>query len=610
MLFISFSTFLLALRTSYAKEPDFLTLETINVETNNVLTKNTQVNSDYIRRGLVWDERDLIRNQTGITVTEGGRAGTNGYTMRGVDSDRVQISIDNVSAIESYMPRFYYIKGFYNGNRNSTEIENLAAIDFTKGANSLSGGSGALGGSVVMRTKNPQDLVLPGNSVGLYSKSGYASKNNEFRQVLGLGVVHQGLEALVQFTRRKAKETKNYYSGKIDDIAHCGIIPYPSNEVAYLDLRIAYPNVCGRGRLLPDNMDYNTTSWLAKLGYRFNSTHFISSFYEDLHQDRNIEEKSFYLANRQKVSDTTPYRRYGLIYEYPPENTWLHRLGLQFTHQEVYQKSNSFQYRTGIKTTYNPTPDWNLITDTRVYEFQQNRYQFDTELKTTDFQVLSTTYSLTFGSGFHIGKLTNRNVEHKYNAYSKQTTTKKFTIQQPVKTQLIYGYIKDNIMINDKFGMNTGIRIDQYRYKPQLSHLKYENTKEDERIAVAPKKKFSSFNYSFDLNYFINDDTTLSYNISSGLKAPKVEEMYFDMRGRSNINYMQNPDLKPEKVQTHELTFNTEKERYVLSISLFYTQYRDFIAPGYQPIIGTRARKNWSTGDIYKEYVLGGVNYN
>ncbi|OZN25508.1 hypothetical protein CFY87_02580 [Actinobacillus seminis] len=137
MLFISFSTFLLALRTSYAKEPDFLTLETINVETNNVLTKNTQVNSDYIRRGLVWDERDLIRNQTGITVTEGGRAGTNGYTMRGVDSDRVQISIDNVSAIESYMPRFYYIKGFYNGNRNSTEIENLAAIDFTKGANSL-----------------------------------------------------------------------------------------------------------------------------------------------------------------------------------------------------------------------------------------------------------------------------------------------------------------------------------------------------------------------------------------------------------------------------------------------------------------------------------------
>ncbi|OZN25506.1 hypothetical protein CFY87_02570 [Actinobacillus seminis] len=198
-------------------------------------------------------------------------------------------------------------------------------------------------------------------------------------------------------------------------------------------------------------MDYNTTSWLAKLGYRFNSTHFISSFYEDLHQDRNIEEKSFYLANRQKVSDTTPYRRYGLIYEYTPENTWLHRLGLQFTHQEVYQKSNSFQYGTGIKITYNPTPDWNLITDTRVYEFQQNRYQFDTELKTTDFQVLSTTHSLTFGSGFHIGKLTNRNVEHKYNAYSKQTTTKKFTIQQPVKTQLIYGYIKDNIMINDNY---------------------------------------------------------------------------------------------------------------------------------------------------------------
>lgn len=60
-----------------------------------------------------------------------------------------------------------------------------------------------------------------------------------------------------------------------------------------------------------------------------------------------------------------------------------------------------------------------------------------------------------------------------------------------MKTQLIYGYIKDNIMINDKFGMNTGIRIDQYRYKPQLSHLKYENTKEDERIKLSrPKRNF------------------------------------------------------------------------------------------------------------------------
>lgn len=61
------------LSMGYANETDFSALETINVETTNISAKNTQIGADQIRRGLVWDERDLIRHQTGITVTEGGR---------------------------------------------------------------------------------------------------------------------------------------------------------------------------------------------------------------------------------------------------------------------------------------------------------------------------------------------------------------------------------------------------------------------------------------------------------------------------------------------------------------------------------------------------------
>ncbi len=604
LLFLLTSLCSYPLAIGFAIASDFATLETINVEATNVSAKNTQVSSDQIRRGLVWDERDLIRNQTGITVTEGGRAGGNGYTIRGVDSDRVQMSVDNVSAIESYMPRFYYIKGFYNGNRNSTELENLTSIDFTKGADSLSSGSGALGGSVTMRTKNPQDFVLPERTIGIYSKTGYSSKNDEFRQVLGMGIIHQGIEGLVQFTRRKAKETKNYYSGKIDDVAYCGIIP----TLHQLDSREAYPHLCGRGRLLPDDVDFNSSSWLAKLGYRFNH-HFIGSFYEDLRQERDIEEKSFYAMGRQQFRDTTPYKRYGVIYEFTPENAWLTMLRLQLTRQDVSQKANSFQYGTSIKSIYNPTPDWNLITDTRQYEFKQKRTQFDTTLKTKEFELFSTSHALDIGTGFHSGELSNRNIETKYSAYSNKTTTKAFTIQQPVKTKLVYGYIKDNIIINDKFGVNAGIRVDQYRYKPQVSNLKYENTRANEIITAAPKKKFSAFNYSLGLNYFINDDSVLTYSFSTGFKAPKVEEMYFDMKGRSGINYVPNLDLRPEKAQNHELTLSIEKEQYALSTSLFYTQYRDFIDLGYQPNIAVHPRTNWGTGEKYNEYVLDGINY-
>lgn len=593
------------LSMGYANETDFSALETINVETTNISAKNTQIGADQIRRGLVWDERDLIRHQTGITVTEGGRAGGNGYTIRGVDSDRVQISVDNVAAVESYMPRFYYLKGFYNGNRNSTELENLASVAFTKGADSLSQGSGALGGSVTMRTKIPQDFVLPNRSIGLYSKTGYSSKNDEFRQVLGIGIIHQGIEGLIQVTRRKSEETKNYYSGKIEDIDHCGIIP----SLPELDARETYPHLCGRGRLLPDNMNYRSTSWLAKLGYRFNQHHFVSGFYEDLQQERHIEEKSFYAMNRQQSSDTTPYKRYGVIYEYTPENRWINKLHLQFTQQKVSQKANSLQYGTSIKTSYNPNPDWNLVTDTRQYEFEQRRTQWDVAIRTTNFDLFSTSHSLDLGAGFHTGKLSNQNLESKYSAYSNKTTTKAFTIQQPVKTQLIYGYLKDDILINDKFGIHTGIRMDHYRYKPQISDLKYENSKVNEVITAAPQKTFSTLNYSLGINYFIHDDATLTYHFSTGFKAPKVEEMYFDMKGRGSVNYVPNLDLRPEKAQNHELTFSIEKAQYALSTSLFYTQYRDFIDLSYQPNITTISRTNWLTDEKYTEYILDGINY-
>ncbi|WP_406812480.1 TonB-dependent receptor plug domain-containing protein [Histophilus somni] len=166
---------------------DSATLDQIVVETQQVSAKTSSTNSQQISRGLVWNEQDLVRWQTGVTVTEGGRGGANGYTMRGVESDRVAMSVDGISAVESYMPRFYYIKGFYNGNRNSTEIENLSSVEFNKGANSLTQGSGALGGSVSMRTKNVHDFVDSNKTVGFYAKTAYSSRNTEYRQVIGGG---------------------------------------------------------------------------------------------------------------------------------------------------------------------------------------------------------------------------------------------------------------------------------------------------------------------------------------------------------------------------------------------------------------------------------------
>lgn len=49
-------------------------------------------------------------------------------------------------------------------------------------------------------------------------------------------------------------------------------------------------------------------------------------------------------------------------------------------------------------------------------------------------------------------KLENRNQEANYNAYSKKTTQREFTVQQPVARQAWYAYVQDLISINQKWG--------------------------------------------------------------------------------------------------------------------------------------------------------------
>ena len=64
-------------------------LEGVVVSASGISAKKTELSKSELKKGQILSERDLVRNETGVTVTEGGRSGNNGYAIRGVDSDRV-----------------------------------------------------------------------------------------------------------------------------------------------------------------------------------------------------------------------------------------------------------------------------------------------------------------------------------------------------------------------------------------------------------------------------------------------------------------------------------------------------------------------------------------
>ena len=511
--------FISGVASSFVFSSQDVLLEGVVVSASGISAKKTELSKSELKKGQIFSERDLVRNETGVTVTEGGRSGNNGYAIRGVDSDRVSLKIDGMEAVESFMPRSYNILGILNGNRNSTELENISSVEFVKGANSLNKGSGAIGGSVSMQTKNVDDFVRDGQNVGFYSKSAYASKNSEFRQVAGAGVKVGGIEALFQHTYKRGKQTKNFYSGKLDDVPFCGM--GTSVEDSYLADK--YPELCSFGRILPDDVRFRTHSNLMKFGYRFDS-HFINTSYEDFRQNYFTEEKSNSTAtlNRKQTRDSIPYKRYGIYYEFVPDHdALLSNLKVSFYKQRVQQRSNFTRYHAN----YPSDMQYNSSFDQKdSYEFFQDKKQFDISGMSGDINAGKFSHILSFGLGRHISTFKNRNLQLRQSFNTKwggsgfivdpanpfkPVKATDVTFAQPVKSTLEYVFLGDDMSLNEALSLNYGVRLDRYVYKPEQASVASGAGYKMVTTPELQKSKFKAITYNAGAQYDINNNVSV-----------------------------------------------------------------------------------------------------
>lgn len=202
-----------------------------NVDSQSVAEQKvgeTKTTAQTIKKQQITDSRDLVRYQTGITVVETGRFGASGYAVRGVDENRVAITIDGLRQSETLSSQGFkdLFEGYGNFNniRNGVEMENVKTANITKGADSIKAGSGALGGSVMFETKDARDYLTEKN-YHLGFKQGYQSADNQkFHSFTG-AARYGWFDFLIINTDRRGHERKNYfyniYDSK-DDKNHIG----------------------------------------------------------------------------------------------------------------------------------------------------------------------------------------------------------------------------------------------------------------------------------------------------------------------------------------------------------------------------------------------------
>ncbi|HGN3801276.1 TPA: lactoferrin/transferrin family TonB-dependent receptor, partial [Neisseria gonorrhoeae] len=331
--------------------------------------------ADTLSKEQVLDIRDLTRYDPGIAVVEQGRGASSGYSIRGMDKNRVALTVDGLAQIQSYTAQAALggtRTAGSSGAINEIEYENVKAVEISKGSNSVEQGSGALAGSVAFQTKTADDVIGEGRQWGIQSKTAYSGKNRGLTQSIALAGRIGGAEALLIRTGRHAGEIRAHEAAgrgvqsfnrlaPVDDGSdyayfvvegecpkgYAACKDKPKKDVVGKDERqtVSTRDYTGPNRFLADPLSYESRSWLFRPGFRFeNKRHYIGGILERTQQTFDTRDMTVPAFLTKAVFDEN--KKYGSIRGYG-KYAGDHRYGGLITNSENGAQVGA-EYGTGV----------------------------------------------------------------------------------------------------------------------------------------------------------------------------------------------------------------------------------------------------------------------
>lgn len=546
-----------------------------------------KIRRQALDKQMVSDESDLVRYDPGISVVEGGRSGSNGFTIRGVDKDRVAINVDGLAQAESRsseaFQELFGAYGNFNANRNTSEPENFSEVTLTKGADSLKSGSGALGGAVNYKTKSASDYVSEEKPYHLGIKGGYIGRNSQkFSSITAAGT-WLGLDALMVYTRRFGKETKNN-SDAADTVITDNKQSWSPNAGS--------TNYGSRGiaRSKPDPQNWENISTLFKLGYNFNDKNRIGWIYEDSRTDRTtIELSNMWAADWKGEALGDTRSRQDISYR--------KRIGFEYKNQLDKGPWDNLNLRYDRQTIDMSTWTWDLPTDygrngvnSDVYHMFRNIRQKNTQFgadaeKQIDFSKL--VWAMQYGLGG--SQNDNSNSDHSYwvRLYDPKYQTsnnQELTMLVESSSKNRFAYWNNTFQFGDssQYRLNAGVRYDNSSSKAK-DNPNYTPAIRGQIPYLGSERKHSGFSYGLGLDWKFTPHLNLLAKYSTGFRAPTSDETWL-LFPHPDFYLKANPNLKAEIAKNFELGLAGSGKAGNFKFSGFQTRYRNFIELTYMGV--------------------------
>lgn len=572
------SALALAIATSlalpaYADAPADSTLDTIQVTETRKQSNNqnvTTLSASDLRQQGAQSMEDAIRYVPGVEMVDLGRAGFNGFNIRGMEADRVSITLDGLSFPQSMDPGTYQPYEFFRSGRGSVDLEAVKTVEIIKGADAITAGSGALSGAVMFTTKDPADyLKASGNDTFGSVKYGYTGSSDENMGSLTLANRAGRFESLLVYTKRKGHETESWYDTTNDQL--------------------------GPGRRTPDPVDRDSDNLLFKLNFLATGNQTLGVIYERARATNDVDNwtrsdgtGSYYFRSAEDRSDRD---RYGLKYTLQAGNVLFDSLDATADYQKNYiQGQTNVLVANGTAATYGTRCSVNALCSRQEDRWDTQKRQrvaldFDKSVDTGGVR-----HDIVYGAAWQQAKIHWNSVDSRWgNDGSLFTRDTDPSLWPDTRETNLTAYVRDRVrLLDDRLSLTGGLRYDRYKYTPETSvggngQSGYEDG--GDSVGVS---RFSSPTWNLGAEFKFTDTQSLWVQGGRGFRAPGVNDMYGTASttevtrvsdgatvtvpdGRSN------PNLEAERSLNLELGWRFQGDRLRAGLSVFRDKYSNFI---------------------------------
>lgn len=502
------------------------------VEIENLPLTVSVTTDEQMADEMVTDIKDLVRFEPGVSVQRQparfgaafgstGRAGNDGFNIRGIGGNRVLIQVDGVR-----VPDGFSFGAQSVGRGDYVDLGLIKSVEILRGPSSALYGSDGLAGAVSFITADPTDFIRNGNSVGGLVRGAYSSADNEFSETAILAARSGDWSGMVAYTRRDYNELDNM--GTVGGTGSSRTEPNPQDGRSNAVLgRIVFDPANGHKlRLTAESLD----------------THLFTDGLVGLSSTVDLLQ----------AVDTGKRRRVGLDWSWEGEGA------INFARAAVYwQDAEDRQFTDEDRT---PAADRE-----RLNTFENRVYGFSADAR-SDFVTGPASHRLVFGGD--ISKTRQRGVRDGVEPpYGEVFPTRAFPTTDFTRAGLFAG---DEIAVGP-LTLYPAIRFDWYDLSPRDDALLPGFAgKEQDGSRLSPK---------LGAVLKIDDGVRLFANYATGFKAPEPTQVnqFFE-----NLAYgytsQPNPDLGPERSESFEGGVRFTGSHVSLDITGFTSRYRDFIS--------------------------------